>query len=67
MNYSVYSTDEKIYIEDSRGCVARFCKLSAEFFYTYDWITDCTFKRFQEEALKRGFVVEDKYHPKWAI
>lgn len=64
--YRVYLTDEKVYIEDFRGCIARFCRLSAEFFYTYTWIDKCTFKQFQIESLKRGFAVEDKYCPEWA-
>lgn len=64
--YRVYSTPEKVYIEDKRGCVARFCNLSAEFFYEMVWIKRCTFKQFQEEALKRGFVVGNKHCPEWA-
>jgi hypothetical protein len=64
--YRVYSTEEKVYIESSEGCLARFCNLSAEFSQTTTWIEKCTFKQFQEEALKRGFVVKDKYCPEWA-
>jgi hypothetical protein len=65
--YRVHSTGEKVYIESpSKGCLARLCVISAEFFQTNTWINKCTFKQFQEEALKRGFVVEDKYCPEWA-
>jgi hypothetical protein len=72
--YRVHSTDEKVYIESAKGCLARFCNVSAEFYktisteiyQTYTWIDKCTFKEFQEEALKRGFVVEDKHCPEWA-
>jgi hypothetical protein len=64
--YYVHSTDEKVYIESAKGCLARLCNLSAEFYQDNIWIDKCTFKQFQEEALKRGFVIEDKHCPEWA-
>jgi hypothetical protein len=66
VKYRTYSTDEKVYIESAKGCLARLCNLSAEFYETNTWIDKCSFKQFQEEALKRGFVVEDKHCPRWA-
>jgi hypothetical protein len=64
--YNVYATPEKVYIEDRRGCVARLCKVSAEFFFEQVWIENCTFKKFQEEAFKRGYEIRNELCPVWA-
>lgn len=61
----VYSTDEKVYIEGPRGCIARLCALSAEFYYPRQVvIPGCTFERFQAEALTRGYKVTESHRPK---
>lgn len=66
MNYRVYSTPEKVYIDKPKGCVARLCNLSAEFFEDMTQILDCSFERFQEEAKTRNYVVEESHRPEWA-
>jgi hypothetical protein len=63
--YEVHSTIEKVYIEGKKGCIARLCVVSAEFYEPFSFIVNCSFKRFQEEALKFGYVVDDKHRPPW--
>jgi len=46
--------------------VARLCKVSAEFFFEQVWIENCTFKKFQEEAFKRGYEIRNELCPVWA-
>jgi hypothetical protein len=66
MTYRVYSTPEKVYIERPKGCVARLCNLSAEFFEHQINILDCSFERFQEEAKLHNYIVEECHRPDWA-
>jgi hypothetical protein len=66
---NVYSTREKVYIEGLKGCIARLCILSAEFYIDpehIDLFENCSFEKFQEEAKRRGFAVEEKHRPQWA-
>jgi hypothetical protein len=61
----VFNTDEKVYIEGPRGCIARLCITSAEFYYPrMTIIGKCSFEQFQEEAKKRGYTVPEKNRPK---
>jgi hypothetical protein len=66
----VYSTREKVYIgESSKGCIARFCALSAEFFEGPDSpkvFENCSFEKFLKEARQRGYAVKEKHRPSWA-
>jgi hypothetical protein len=66
--YYVHSTVEKVYVEGKKGCVARLCKISAEFYNDIEVaevIMPCSFEKFKREALKRGYHIEDKHRPPW--
>ena len=57
----VYATEEKVYIQGTKGCIARLCIFSAEFYTEH-----CSFEEFQEETKLLGFSVREKHRPKWA-
>lgn len=69
MSYDVSATKEKVYIHNERGCVARLCEVSAEFFgedgTSVETIDKCSFEKFQKEALRRGYKVKDYLRPNW--
>ncbi|MDD5649833.1 MAG: hypothetical protein PHF86_05335 [Candidatus Nanoarchaeia archaeon] len=68
--YNVYATKEKVYIEKKTGCAARLCSISAEFYDSnekQEIILECSFKKFQEKAMSRGYIVLDKFRPAWDI
>ena len=66
---NVYSTQEKVYIGGPKGCIARLCALSAEFYINPEhpeFFENCSFEKFQEEAKRHGYTVEEKHRPQWA-
>jgi hypothetical protein len=67
MRYYVHSTKEKVYIEGLKGCEARLCAISGEFFYPLEVIYNCSFKKFQEMALSKGYIISDKHRPLWDV
>ncbi len=65
MNYVKY-TNEKIYVESPESCIARLCKISAEFYYDRAIIMGCTFDQFKEKVEKDLKVkIDKKKAPDW--
>ena len=70
--YEAESNDEKVYVHSAEtgACVARLCKISAEFYpreSALDVIYGCSFEEFKWQCRERyDLLISERHRPDWA-